>query len=437
MSPVSAASPFLAGRQMPPGSPTMAGSKRHATASSASATIAVWSRPPERAWLRSTSCIPSTSAPIEVHAAVNRLPSTTPSASERPWRMLKLASRTPPQFSRSASVTHAGVLHAKDLNGLVLLERGVDDLTEEQRVVADVDRLSHGAVDVGDRLVENRRAGAGGVEGKPVQRARGQVHLDRLGELADDGAVLATHDVDRERPALGDEAVGDRFLLDRDADALGIEAHLGDPVRGHQVQPVAVPRADHVEAARHRPEHAPPELVVRLGVCAFRDGADDSLLHGHGSTLDGRVVPAARAPPATAANEVCGGPLRGPRSPGTARAAPLRRTGDGDGTTARRPRPRPRHRPPRSPAPSSRRNGSSPGHPRPASRDLTPSLPRARDTAISAHAPRRCRETSTADFEPRAARPFRLVSRPFRLVSRPFRPASEPRSSSPGRGPWS
>src|SRR5205085_2186564 len=91
------------------------------------------------------------------------------------------AARAPAPSLRSlasASVTHAGVLHAEDLDALVLLERGVDDLTEEQRVVADVDRLSHGAVDVGDGLVENRRARAGRVDGKPVQGARDQVHLD-------------------------------------------------------------------------------------------------------------------------------------------------------------------------------------------------------------------------------------------------------------------
>ena len=77
--------------------------------------------------------------------------------------------------------------------GGVLVASGtrVDDLADEERVVADLDRLSHLALDVGRRLVEDRRAGDAVVEREAVQGARGRVHLDRLGELADDGAVLA------------------------------------------------------------------------------------------------------------------------------------------------------------------------------------------------------------------------------------------------------
>src|SRR5712692_5941763 len=287
--PVSPASSSRAARHTPPGSPTIAGSNRHATASMASATVAVWSRPPERAWLRSTSCRPSTSAPSDAHAEVKRPLSTRPSSSDRPWRMLKLTSRTPAGFLRvaSAPVAHAGVLHAQDLDVLVLLERAVDDLTEEQGVVAHLDLLSHLAVDVGHGLVEHGRARASRVEGEAVQGVRHRVDLDRLGELADDGAVLATHDVDRERATLADELVSERRLLHRDGDELGIEAHLRDPVRGHQVEPVAPPGADHEETTGHLPQHAPPELVVLLGVCTFRNGADDSLLHGHRPTLDG------------------------------------------------------------------------------------------------------------------------------------------------------
>ena len=59
----------------------------------------------------------------------------------------------------SAAVVHARVLHAEDLGVLVLEERGVDDLAEEQRVVADLDRLPHLALDVRDRLREHGRAG--------------------------------------------------------------------------------------------------------------------------------------------------------------------------------------------------------------------------------------------------------------------------------------
>ena len=69
----------------------------------------------------------------------------------------------------SAAVVHARVLHAEHRRVLVLEERGVHDLAEEQRVVADLDRLAHLAVEVRHGLVEHRRAGDGpSVYGKPL-----------------------------------------------------------------------------------------------------------------------------------------------------------------------------------------------------------------------------------------------------------------------------
>ena len=63
------------------------------------------------------------------------------------------AARTP---GGSAAVVHPGVLHAEHGCVLVLEERGVHDLTEEERVIADLDRPANLALDVRDRLREQR-----------------------------------------------------------------------------------------------------------------------------------------------------------------------------------------------------------------------------------------------------------------------------------------
>src|SRR5207248_3756164 len=69
-----------------------------------------------------------------------------------------------------AAVAHAGVLHAEDGCLLVGLEPGVDDLADEERVTAAVDRLAQLAVDPGGGDVEDRRARPPVVEGEPVHR---------------------------------------------------------------------------------------------------------------------------------------------------------------------------------------------------------------------------------------------------------------------------
>src|SRR3954452_24796011 len=97
----------------------------------------------------------------------------------------------PPYTWRSAAVVHARVLHAEDLGVLVLQERGIHDLAEEQRVVADLYRPSHIALEVRDRLREHGCAGYGAVEVREaVQRARREIDLHGLGELADDRPVF-------------------------------------------------------------------------------------------------------------------------------------------------------------------------------------------------------------------------------------------------------
>ena len=82
------------GVQAEPGVPSTAGTKRDHPAPSASATHAVWSVPPERSWLRSTSCSPTTSA-SSIRAAVRRSSTrTAPSGTPRPLSRLNVATRT-------------------------------------------------------------------------------------------------------------------------------------------------------------------------------------------------------------------------------------------------------------------------------------------------------------------------------------------------------
>ena len=67
---------------------------------------------------------------------------------------------------------------------------------------ADADGLANLALDVRDRLREHRRAGDRSVEVRePVQRVRREIDVDRLRELADDGAVFAVDDAEAEHSA--------------------------------------------------------------------------------------------------------------------------------------------------------------------------------------------------------------------------------------------
>src|SRR3954449_6250760 len=95
-----------------------------------------------------------------------------------------------PKPWRSSAVVHAGVVHAEDRGVLVHEEPGVDDLADEEGVVPGSEALPHLAVDVRDRLLEDRRAAHLLDVREPVQRLGTEVDVDRLRELPDDGPVL-------------------------------------------------------------------------------------------------------------------------------------------------------------------------------------------------------------------------------------------------------
>src|SRR5215207_6348292 len=142
---------------------------------------------------------------------------------------------------RSTPVVHARVTHREHQRLLVELEPAVDDLAEEQRVAAELDRLAHLAVDERDGLIEDRCPGGAVVEREAVEGARGEIDVDRLGELADDRPIVLRDQVHAEHAAVDDELVGERLALDADADQLRLERQLRDPVDGHPVAPL--PRA--------------------------------------------------------------------------------------------------------------------------------------------------------------------------------------------------
>src|SRR5688572_11408114 len=96
----------------------------------------------------------------------------------------------------SAAVVHAGVLHPQDFGFLVLEEAAVDDLPEEERVVADRDPLTHFTVEVRDGLREHRRTRDLLDEREVVQRLRDEIDVDRLRELAHDRAILSVDEVE-------------------------------------------------------------------------------------------------------------------------------------------------------------------------------------------------------------------------------------------------
>src|SRR5690606_25995386 len=62
--------------------------------------------------------------------------------------------------AHDAAVLHAGVAHRRGA-GLVVLDRRVDHLADEERVGAEVEALAHLAVEPRDGLVEHRGAGGG------------------------------------------------------------------------------------------------------------------------------------------------------------------------------------------------------------------------------------------------------------------------------------
>src|SRR5262245_811393 len=92
----------------------------------------------------------------------------SPTAPGRDGRSVPASPRT---SRRSAPVVHTCVTHRQHGRLLVELEAAVDDLAEEQGVPAELDGLTHLAVEERDRLVEDGRAGDAVVEREPVEGA--------------------------------------------------------------------------------------------------------------------------------------------------------------------------------------------------------------------------------------------------------------------------
>ena len=154
-------------------------------------------------------------------------------------------------------------------------------------MVADRDRLADLAFDIRNALREDRRPGRGSVEiRKPVQRARREVDVDGLGELADDRPILTTDHAEAEHPTGLDQLVGERVALHRDGDPLRIERNLRRPVQGHQISALgSVGRAHDVEPARHLPENAATKAVVLVGVGAFGERRDGPFFDRHAASV--------------------------------------------------------------------------------------------------------------------------------------------------------
>ena len=145
-------------------------------------------------------------------------------------------------------------------------------------------RLAHLAFDEGDGLIENRRASDAVVERELVHRVRGGVDLDRLGELAHDRTVLTLDQVQAEHPTLVDQLVGERLLLDRDAEQLRDRSSPGSPSSASSRCDVTSGCPRH-RARRHRPEHPAAQPVVFLGVGAVGERTNRTTLYRHAREL--------------------------------------------------------------------------------------------------------------------------------------------------------
>ena len=174
----------------------------------------------------------------------------------------------------STAVVHAGVLMREDRGVLVGFGTpAVDDLAEEQRVPADARRLD------APRSRGRRPPGRGSARrstpswnGKPfsVRASRStSTGLVNLRTIARSSCV--TRFTENARPSV-DELVGERLPLDDSRRQLRVERHLRDPVHRHAVAALSCARAEHVETARHRPEHAAAELVVLLRIVTGGNG---------------------------------------------------------------------------------------------------------------------------------------------------------------------
>src|SRR5262249_3407312 len=152
---------------------------------------ALASSPSARRPVRSPPTHVTSSAPAALSARATRTAIATPptgnSALSRPIRELAPPVRMTADHAPSAAIVHARALHAEHRCVLCLLEHRVDHLADEERVVAAVDRLPHFAFDIARRLREHWGAGDPTVDVREVvERRRGLVDIDRLGELAHD-----------------------------------------------------------------------------------------------------------------------------------------------------------------------------------------------------------------------------------------------------------
>ena len=179
------------------------------------------------------------------------------------------------------------------------------------------------------------------------------------------------------------QLVRERGDLDADPEQLRVERHLRGPVQRHAVAAFAlVGAAEHVETARHRPEHAAAEAVVLLGILTGRKRTDETFVQRHAAEVttarDGPARSRSRARPSasgrsSAAHTAAPSRARTASSVGRRSPRPARRYAPGARRAAR---PRRRNRTHDAGAPGSDRStGPSPA-PRSCPRRVTASATR-------------------------------------------------------------
>ncbi len=190
------------------------------------------------------------------------------------WRL------TPPYFI---------LVSLMDAAGLVVTDRGIDDLTDEEGVRAEIQRVTNLAVHPRDRLVEDRRPGGGGANGSTVQCVA--VGNRGLRELDEHPCVLAVPQVHGERAAGADEAVRDGGVVDADPDQDRLHRQLRDPARRHRVALAAGSRPDECQGVGDLPGQLVDQRVVeRFGGHDCSVGGADRLPPVERASLPEAVV---------------------------------------------------------------------------------------------------------------------------------------------------
>src|SRR5919199_5710157 len=160
----------------------------------------------------------------------------------------------PPPRPRSAAVAEAGLAHGQRL--ALAQHPRLGDLADEDGVVARQHLADDAALEVAERVVEDRAAVPAGVGGDLLDLAR--VALVGTPEVAGQLALPAGVDVDGEDAAGPDEADRVAVVLDRDHHRGRLEGGLDQPVGGEAVALRAVRDGDGVEAVG---EHAQDGLL--------------------------------------------------------------------------------------------------------------------------------------------------------------------------------